>query len=176
MGTCFVQGSVFHVIRVCTKCCQLPPLQAAQYLQRNQASKPEATSRLCLSLPQEEVLCITARTSLLHVHSPLQLPLILHVFTRHLLGKSLWETQLYIIERARNTAMKTVAFFIFLAASFIFIFNVAKSFYRNRSISGKEQRRVRLKCSPSRCMLPSQMLFPFFPIPFSFDIAGRLFS
>lgn len=67
-------------------------------------------------------------------------------------------------------------FFIFFAASFIFIFNMAKSFYRNHSISGKEQRRVRLKCSPSRCMLPSQMLFPFFPVPFSFDIAGRLFS
>lgn len=73
MGTCFVQGSVFHGIRVCTKCCQLPPLQAAQYLQRNQASKPEATGRLCLSLPQKEVLCITARTSLLHVHSLLHI-------------------------------------------------------------------------------------------------------
>lgn len=36
MGICFVQGSVFHVICVCNKCCQLPAVQAAQYLQRNQ--------------------------------------------------------------------------------------------------------------------------------------------
>lgn len=95
-----------------------------------------------------------------------------------LLGKKpLGNTGLYHWKGSEIQLWKHLSFlFIFLAASFIFIFNMAKSFYRNHSVTGKGERGVRLKCNPSRWMLPSQMLFPFLPILFSFDIAGRLFS
>lgn len=133
-------------------------------------TKPEATGRLCLLLPRKKyqlVLhsCVFTHSLHFRVCSP---------------GTS-WEKasgkyRFVPLKRVWNIAMKTVIFFIFLAASFIFIFNMAKSFYRNHSVTGKGERGVRLKCNPSRWMLPSQMLFPFLPILFSFDIAGRLFS
>lgn len=59
-------------------------------------------------------------------------------------------------------------FFFFLAALFIFIFNKAKSFCRNHSITGKGQRRAGACCPPKCC-------FPSFSAPFSFDLAARQF-
>lgn len=63
-------------------------------------------------------------------------------------------------------AVKIVAFLLFLAVLLIFIFNKAKSFCRNPSITGKAQRRMSLKHSLSRCTLSSKMIFPeqLFPL------------
>lgn len=145
------------------------------------SEKPsKQTRRLCLPLPQKKY-----RVSQLILHSfvcthcfTLTTPD--SVFTRHLFRKSLWETQLYIFEKDLKYSYENSCLFYFprsiIFNDLILIFNMAKSFYMNHSVTGKGQRRLRLKCSPSRCMLPSQILFPFFPIPFSFDIAGRLFS
>ena len=73
MDTSSVQGFTFHVTCARTEFSQLPTLQAAQYLQRNQASKPEAAGRLCPPLSQKPVPHITACTSPLHKHSPLHI-------------------------------------------------------------------------------------------------------
>lgn len=127
IGTCFALGSVLHFISVGTKCCQLPALQAAQHLQRNQTSKPEATGRLSLPLPQREELC----ASLLRRHSlPLSTACVHQALTPlttacvhhpHFLGKRLWETQLCVIEKGLKYSYEKSCLFYF-HSSIIYVY------------------------------------------------------
>lgn len=171
MGTCFVLGSVFHIICVCTKFCQLPALQAAQYLQRNQTSKPEATGRLCLPLPQRQ-LCVTTCASLLYRHS------LLHVNYCVCSPGTSWEKacgkhSFMPLKRVWNKAMKTVAFFFSFQHNLLLTWKklLQKSLhYRKRT------KKSEIEMQPKQVHVALPNAVSFFPIPFSFDIAGRLFS
>lgn len=152
-------------------------LQAAQDLQRNQASKPEATGRLCLPLSQKPVPYITPRTSLLHTRSPL------HSNHRRFCTCSphtRWEKAFgkhsSIIEKVLKYSYENSCLFCF-PCSFIYIhFQQGKKFLEESLHYRKRTKTSELEMQPEQVHVALPNSFPSSPAPFSFDVAVRPFS